>query len=131
MLLEFVAKEKTEHWAIPIIQSVKFSQEISKIAKKFKFDCYTKAYPKWKLDYVPTGKTYQIKTIEDIAELTPEQYEFFIDDLRSYCNFMRETKAINEALWVDIIQSQERWFTWLDTGLHEAKVNATFTNNIS
>ena len=89
MLAEFVALKETEHGAIDLMSSVKFMQDIAKLAKKHGFEAYAKGYPKEVLDYKPTGETIVIKTVEDIAKLTPEQFEMFVEDLRSWANFQR------------------------------------------
>lgn len=69
--LELIAKNETELGAIPIKQSIDMMNAFGKIAKKNDFECYIKATPKSKLEYVPTGERYQIDTLEDIANLTP------------------------------------------------------------
>lgn len=71
-----------------------------------------KGYPKNKSNYEPTNKTYKIHTIADIVALTPEQYEFFIDDLREYCNVMRSVQAINELPGVEV--QDDGTFDWID-----------------
>jgi len=40
-------------------------------------------------EYIPTNKKYKIKTVDDIVELTTEQFEVFIHDLRNYCELKR------------------------------------------
>ena len=40
----------------------------------------------------------ELKTLEDLAKLTPEQFEMLIEDLRSWCNWRREIKAGSEIL---------------------------------
>jgi len=55
-----------------------------------------KGYPKEVLDYEPTGKTYEIKTVQDIAELSPDQFEMFIEDLRNWCNMERTIKVFRD-----------------------------------
>jgi hypothetical protein len=45
-----------------------------------------------------------IKTVEDIAELTPEQFEMFIDDLRGWSNFRRSVKNLNKSLSEHVIE---------------------------
>lgn len=124
MLLELVAKKETPMGAISLSDSINLSKSFWKTAEKFWFECFMKGYPKEVLDYKPTGKTYKIKTLEDIAKLTPEQFEFLIEDLRNWCNLKRNLKAI-EKLWIAKIK-QENGMTWLDTWLHEAKVEANF-----
>ena len=79
---------------------------ISKISKKFDFECYIKWEPKDTLDYIPTGNTYEIKTLEDIAKLTEDQFEMLIDDLRQWCNYKRAISNIAESLPL----SEERIF---------------------
>ena len=64
-------------------------KSIGAIAEKYDFEALLKAYPKDVAGYEPTGKTYQLRTLEDIAELTPEQFEMFIDDLRNWCDVQR------------------------------------------
>ncbi len=129
MLLELVRKEATEMGAIPIMESIKLAKSFWSLAKKSGYDCYLKWYPKEKLDYTPTGKNYEIKTVEDIADLTAEQFEFFIDDLRSFCDVQRGLKAINEITG-GIVEKKDTGFIWLDTWLNEAKISAEFTNKI-
>lgn len=115
--------------AIPIMESIKLAKDFWNLAKKSGYDCYLKGYPKEKLDYTPTGKNYEIKTVEDIAKLTAEQFEFFIDDLRSFCDVQRGLNAINEITG-GIVEKKDTGFIWLDTGLNEAKISAEFTNKI-
>lgn len=129
-LLEFVKKEETEHGAIPLLEHWKFAKEIWKIAKKFWFDCYAKWYPAEKLNYTPTGETFEIKTVEDIAKLSPGQFEFFIDDLRSFCSVRRSVDSLNQALGIDIIETPKEWMTWIDSWLNEAKLSFETTNKI-
>lgn len=128
MLIELVNKQETENGAIGVLESVKLMRAIGAVAKKHKFDCYAKWYPKEVIDYVPTEKTYEIVTVEDIAKLTPEQFEMFIDDLRSWCNFHREVQPL-----VDVgIGTTSNSITWLDTGLHEGivKVEINASNKL-
>ena len=113
-MFEFVKKEETESGAVGLREHGLFLQDVSKVAKKYGFDCYCKAYPKEKIDYVPTGKEYEIKTVEDIAKLTAEQFEFFIEDLRNFCNVQRELQAVDELL-PGVIKKESSGFTWLDT----------------
>lgn len=120
MLAEFVSKKETEHWTIWAIESVKFMKEISKVAEKHWFDGYAKWYPREKVDYVPTWKAYEINTIDDITKLTPQQFEFFIDDLRNYCNLMRNVKELKD-LWLRVETND--YMTWLDTWLNEEIIN--------
>lgn len=126
-LLEFVSKKETLHGAINLEEFHKISKIIDKIAKEINFDCYVKWYPKEKLDYVPTQKEYHIKTVEDIQELTEQQFEFFIEDLRNWCNIHRGIKEAKKILW-DCIQEQWEWMIWLDTWLNEQKINVEITN---
>lgn len=120
MLAEFVALKETEFWAIDIMRSVKFMQDLSKIAKKHWFEAYAKWYPKDVSDYVPTGDTIEVKTVEDIAQLSPEQFEMFIEDLRNWCNIQRGIVAMKN-IWLDV--SSTDWMIRLDTGLHEKKID--------
>lgn len=94
MLIELVNQKETENGAIGVIDSVKIMRAIGAVAKKYKFDCYAKGYPKEIIDYIPTGNTYELTTLEDITHLSPEQFELFIEDLRSWCNFRREVKPL-------------------------------------
>lgn len=87
---------------------------ISKVAEKFKFDCYVKAYPKSKIDYIPTKKEYFIETVEDISDLSEQQFEFFIDDLRQFCELRRKMKAVNDVVGVEVVKSK-KGMIWLDT----------------
>ena len=121
MLVEFIAQKETENWGIWFLKSAWFMKQISDVAKKNNFDCYIKWYPKSKLDYIPTNKTIEIKTVEDIAKLSEQQFEFFIDDLREWCKISRELKVLND-LWLEV-STKEKWMTWLDTWLNEKKVN--------
>lgn len=129
MLAEFVALKETEHWAIDLMASIKFMQDIAKLAKKHGFEAYAKAYPKEIVDYKPTGETIVIKTVEDIAKLTPDQFEMFIDDLRSFCRTMQAVDAINA---MGIKTEHEQGMTWIDSGKHETTVETTlkFSNKI-
>lgn len=82
MMFECIAQEETEDGAIPLSTFTGILTDISKAVKKHKFTAYAKGYPKEVLDYVPTNKTYRIETVLDIAKLSAEQFEMFIDDLR-------------------------------------------------
>ncbi len=128
-LLEFVKKEETEHWTIWLLEHWKFAKEISKLAKKFWFDCYAKWYPEEKVDYVPTGEKILIKTVEDIAKLSPKQFEFFIEDLRSWCKYRKEVDNLQN---LGIKVETTEWMIWLDTWLHEEKieVQVSFSNKL-
>lgn len=130
MLLELVRKQETEMGAIPIMESIKLAKDFWSLAKKSGYDCYLKWYPKEILDYKPTWKNYKIETVEDIAKLTAEQFELFIEDLRQFCNFQREANILNQWLWFDMIQKKENWFIWQDTWLNEAKITAEISNKI-
>lgn len=129
-LLEFVYKKETEHWVIWLREHWLFAQDISKISEKHWFDCYAKWYPKEKLNYEPTWKTFEIKTIEDIANLTAEQFEFFIDDLRNFCDLHRQIDLVNKAAWINILESKEKWMTWLDTWLNESHISFETSNKL-
>ncbi len=129
LLFELVSQKETEHWCISISESVNLINDLSKVAKKHKFDWFVKWYPKEKLNYTPTKKEYNIKTIEDITELSEQQFEFFIDDLRNYCNMIREVNNINKIMpWV--IKHEQKWMTWLDTWLNESLINLEVSNRI-
>lgn len=130
MLIECVAKQATEHWGVWIMEFVKFSKEISKVCEKYWYDCFSKWYPADTVDYEPTGNTYYIKTVEDIAKLTPAQFEFFIEDLRNFCNIIRTASEISElAPWSIIIDGG---MTWCDDWLNEGKITiqAETTNKL-
>jgi hypothetical protein len=118
MLIELVAQTETEHWAISVTDSVKLMRGVGAVAKKHKFDCYAKWYPKEVIDYIPTGNTYEIVTVEDIAKLTADQFEMFVEDLRGWCRLHREIQPL-----VDIGMAKTfNAMNWLDTGLHEEKI---------
>ena len=129
MLVEFIAQEANEDWAIDALKSFRFMKAIWAIAKKYDFEALLKAYPKDVAGYEPTGKTYQLRTLEDVAQLSPEQFEMFVDDLRNWCDMQR---------WLGIISQlgakieQEPWMQWIDSGEHEAKITARIqtTNKI-
>ena len=129
MLVEFVNKKETEHGSIGIKESVWIIKKIWDIAKKAWFECYMKGYPKDKLDYKPTGKTYEIETLEDIAELSESQFEFFIDDLRNWTNTHRAMNQLNKDIGMDIVGSSGS-ITWLDTGLNSTKVNIEVSSKL-
>jgi hypothetical protein len=48
------------------------------------------------LDYQPTNETYNLKTLEDIAELTAAQFEMFIEDLRNWCNVQKSIEMMKK-----------------------------------
>lgn len=129
-LIEFVKNEETEHGAVWLREHWLFLQDLWKLAKKHWFDCYCKAQAKEKNDHVPTNEQYHIKTVEDIAKLTPTQFEFFIDDLRQYCQTMQSVEVLKE-FWADI-SKQDPWFIWIDSGFNKAEItfNVKATNNI-
>jgi uncharacterized alkaline shock family protein YloU len=121
ILTEFVALKETEHWAIDLMISVKFMQDIAKIATKYWFGAYAKGYPKDVLEYVPTGKRIIIKTVEDIADLTPEQFDIFIEDLRVWTVHQR---------WLNIIKKfvevrSETGMIWIDNWEHKTTIKAS------
>lgn len=124
MLFELIAKKETEQGAIDLLASVALMKEVWKTAEKHGFDAFVKWYPKDKADYVPTGNTYEIKTVEDIAALSPQQFEFFIDDLRQFCDTMRGV-GVMKALWVKV--ETNVGMTWVDDGDNNAKVQYTVT----
>ena len=120
MLLELVKKEETPMGAIGITESVNIMKAFGEMAETFNLDCYAKGYPASKLEYEPTGKSYEIKTIDDVAAmLSPEQFEFFVDDLRSYCTIRQNMTAIAKLTGAEIKTGEG--MTWMDTGLNEAK----------
>ena len=129
MLVEFIAKKATEDWATDALKSISFMKAIWAIAKKSDFEAFLRAYPKDIAGYEPTGKTYHLKTLEDVAQLSPEQFEMFVDDLRNWCDMQR---------WLNVISTlgakieQEPWMQWIDSGEHEAKITARIqtTNKI-
>lgn len=129
MLVEFIAKEATEDWAIDAFRNINFMKSIGVVAKKYDFEAFLKAYPKDIANYEPTGKTYHLKTLEDITQLTPEQFEMFVDDLRNWCDMQRWLKGIS-TLGAKI--EQEPWMQRIDSGEHEAKITARIqtTNKI-
>lgn len=118
LLLELVNKEETENGAIDLLKSCKIMKDFWSLAKKHGFDCYVKWYPKDVFNYEPTGKTYEIKTVQDIAQLSPEQFEMFIEDLRNWCNMERMIKVFRD---IGVATSPE-WITWIDSWLHETTV---------
>lgn len=129
MMFEVIRKEPTEHWAISVTESVWIMKKISSLASKEWYECYLKSYPKGILGYEPTNKEYKIKTVEDIAKLSPEQFEMFLEDLRNWCDIQRWIDTLS-SMWIDI--SNEEWMIRLDTGKHEEiiKVEANFTNKL-
>ena len=128
MLLEFFRKEETEHGAIWISESVTFMKKIWDMAKKLWFDCYMKGYPKEKLNYKPTGNTYKITTLNQVSDLSPEQFEFFIEDFRNWNNMHREHKALKKVLGNALKFSNT--MTWLDTWLNTAEVDIKISNKL-
>lgn len=129
-LIEFVKKEETEHWAVWLREHWLFLQDLWKLAKKHWFDCFCKAYPKEKANYNPTNKKYQIKTVEDISKLTPEQFEMFVDDLRQYCQTMQWVRVVQDLTWCQV--EKDDWFIWVDSWYNSADVTIQIkaTNNI-
>lgn len=129
-LIEFVKKEETEHGAVWLREHWLFLQDLWKLAKKHWFDCFCKAYPKEKANYNPTNKKYQIKTVEDIAKLSWDQFEMFIDDLRQYCDMKRGLFEL-EKQWA-ILNKTPIWFVWVDSWYNNADVTIQIkaTNNI-
>lgn len=81
-------------------------------------------------DIVAQMFSYGDKKVRDIVKLTPQQFEFFIDDLREYCNIMRPVEAIGELPGVEV--QDDGTFDWIDNGYHssEIKVEANIKNNI-
>lgn len=112
-LIEFVKKEETEHGAVWLREHWLFLQDLWKLAKKHWFDCFCKAYPKEKANYNPTNKKYQIKTVEDIAKLSWDQFEMFIDDLRQYCQTMQWVQVVQDLTWCKV--EKDAWFVWVDS----------------
>lgn len=95
MLLHVVKKEHTENGAIPLSDSIKMLNDFGKVAKKNGCECYIKAQKKEVLEYIPSGETYELKTLEDIAALTPDQFEMMIDDLRAWTVWRREVAHLH------------------------------------
>lgn len=126
MLVEFINQEETEDWFIWLKESVAFMMDLSKLAKKHWFDAFARWQKKEIIDYVPSGKEIYIETVEDIANLAPEQFEMFVEDLRSWCEVTRWIGSLKSLLWDAV--TQEKWMRWLDTGEHEAKFEVTTTN---
>lgn len=128
LLLEIVKKEETVDWAISILESINVTKEFWKLSKKLWYDCYLKWYPKEILDYQPTNKRYEIKTVEDIAELGEDQFEMFVEDLRSWCKLQKQVNELKKHVEV----KDKKWMVRLDTWLHEAqvKVEINTTNKL-
>lgn len=126
MLVEFIHQKETENWYIWLKESVWFMMDISKTAKKHWFDAFAKWQKKEVIDYIPSWKEIYIQTVEDVANLTPEQFEVFIDDLRQWCEFTRNVDSLKGILWDAI--TQEKGMRWLDTWENEAKIEITTTN---
>ena len=124
MLIHVVNKIKTENGAIPLADSIKLLNDFWNLAKKHGFEAYIKGQKPEFLEYTPTGKTYHIKTLEDIAALTEQQFEMFIEDLRSWTIIQRNVTTLENA---GIEIEYEKGMIWLDSGLHEAKVNVNIT----
>lgn len=132
ILLELIYKKETPHGAIPISESIKIIKDFGNLAKKLNLDCYVKGNKKDVLDYKPTGKEYEIKTIDDIAEkLNEDQFEMLIEDLRQYCELKRNLKAVNEIFETEIVKSKDEGMIWIDSGLNEQKLNFETTNKIN
>lgn len=129
MLFECVRKEPTEHWAITIQESAKLMHSINQAAKRIWYDCFLKWYPKDISNYTPTHNEYHLKTLEDIASLSPEQVEMFIEDLRNWCEL---TRAVNELKKLGIKAEQQEWMIRQDTWKHEAniQVQANISNKL-
>ena len=126
MLVEFLHKKETENWFIWLKESVLFMTAISKTAKKYWFDAFARWQKKEVIDYIPSWKEIYIETVEDIAKLTPEQFEVFIDDLRQWCEFTRWVDSLKTILWDAITQANG--MRWLDTWENESKIEITTTN---
>lgn len=118
MLAEFVAKEETPHWGISITKSVHFMDDVSKVWKKHGFDVYAVWQKKEVIDYKPTNKTYRIEKVSDIADLTSEQFEMFVDDLRQWCEFKKIHKQAKE-MGVNVAPITH--FDWVDDWLNESR----------
>lgn len=128
MLIELVNQTETEGGFIWLKESVTLMKDVSKMAKKNGFDAFAKWQKKEIIDYIPSGKEILIETVEDIAKLSPEQFEIFIDDLRSWCEFTRWVDSLKTLLW-DAVK-QEKWMIWLDNWKQEAKIEITTTNQL-
>lgn len=128
MLIELVNQTETEGGLIWLKESVTLMKDVSKMAKKNGFDAFAKWQKKEILDYIPSGKEILIETVEDIAKLSPEQFEIFIDDLRSWCEFTRWVDSLKTIFW-DAVK-QEKWMIWLDNWKQEAKIEITTTNQL-
>ena len=126
MLLHIVKKEHTENGAIPLGDSIKMMNDFWKVAKKHGCECYIKGQKKEVLEYIPTGKTYELKTLEDIAALTADQFEMMIEDLRAWASWRRGVKELQD---LGIPASTGKGMTWIDSGLHEEKIEVTITGS--
>ena len=124
MLLELVAKEKTDMGAIPLSQSISLMDKFGKLAEKLGFDCYIKGEKKEVLDYKPTGDQYILKTLDDVAmNLTEEQFEMFIDDFRNFMKCRKNMELLESKFGGAIKVEKGVGFTWIDSGKHEANVD--------
>ena len=123
MLLHFIRKEETENWSIPLDEMIRFTRQLSQTAEQLWFECYVKPQKKEVLDYIPSGNTYTIKTLEDIAKLTEDQFEMMIDDLREWCNISKNVDKL-KWLWLDVRSSD--CMTWIDSWKYEATVKIGF-----
>lgn len=128
LLVEFINQKETEGGFIWLRESVTLMKDISKTAKKNGFDAFAKWQKKEVIDYIPSWKEILLETVEDIANLTPEQFEIFVDDLRSWCEFTRWVDSLKSILWDAV--NQEKWMRWLDNWKQEAKVEITTTNQL-
>lgn len=122
MLIELVAQKETPMGAIGIKEGIDVLKKFGDLAKKLKFDCYVKGYPKNKSEHVPTNKEYHIKTLEDLVQLDDLQLEFFMDDLRNWHAIMKNMATINKSVDFEAVKSKDDGMHWIDSGLSEAKV---------
>ena len=129
MMVELIAQEETLLGGVDLSTISDLLEKVWSVAKKYKFDAYIKWYPKKVIDYKPTWKTYLIKTVEDIAKLTPNQFEMFIDDLRNFCLLMQDVELLNR---MGIKTETNSWMTWIDDWFHlsEAKITTKVSNKL-
>ena len=119
LCLQLVKKEKTDYGLISLKESAEIMKSFGDIAKKLNYDCYVKAEKKEIVDYKPTGKRYELKTLEDVAlNISPEQFEVFIEDFRSFCNLKRNISFLQGKSKKD-----NYGFTWIDDNLNKHNIH--------
>lgn len=68
------------------------------------------------------GESYDVKSVKDIADMTSEQFDYFIIDLVNWYHFIQKTRILNNLLGGAIVHDDTK-ISWVYDGAEQCELS--------